>query len=231
MRRPTRREFLKLSAAGTAPSAAAAGPKRPRAGKQEIKIGMLGCGGRCSGPVPRPGAGQGRQARRPMRRVRRPDASQADLVQGDLPQPVPRHRRHLHLRPGGVKAVIAASDAVLIACASKYHPFYAERRSRPASTSSSRSPTPSTRPAAIGSAAPASWPRRRTWLHLRPREPLLAGVPGAVKQIHAGRSAGSWPSSRCSSARLRRGAPRQGLNEVQYQFANWYHFRWLLATT
>ena len=48
--RPNRRAFLKASAGG---AVALAGLNIARsahaAGKQEIKIGMIGCGGRCSG--------------------------------------------------------------------------------------------------------------------------------------------------------------------------------------
>ena len=45
----------------------------------------------------------------------------------------------------GYRHVIESSDVVLIACAAKYHPYIFTPPSRPASTCSSRSPTPSTR--------------------------------------------------------------------------------------
>ena len=67
----TRREFLKTSAAG---AAALAGLSLARsahaAGKEEVKIGMIGCGGRCSGAAAESlQAGPVRQAGRHVRRL------------------------------------------------------------------------------------------------------------------------------------------------------------------
>src|SRR5512137_1272953 len=46
----TRRDFLKTSAAGAAGLAGLSLARSAHAaGKEEIKIGMIGCGGRCSG--------------------------------------------------------------------------------------------------------------------------------------------------------------------------------------
>jgi myo-inositol 2-dehydrogenase / D-chiro-inositol 1-dehydrogenase len=42
-----------------------------------------------------------------------------------------------------------------------------------------------------------------------------------------GRSATSWPSSRCSSAARTSCSRVEGMSELLYQFHNWYHFCWL----
>ena len=76
----TRRDFLTTSITG---AAAATGLSLARtahaAGDGTIKIGMIGCGGRCSGAAAREHEGRPRrQAGRHVRRLRRPPAGQPE---------------------------------------------------------------------------------------------------------------------------------------------------------
>lgn len=125
----SRRAFLKQSAAGTV--AAASGLSLARsahaAGNQAIKIGMLGCGGRCSGA-----GAQALGLGKDVKLVGMVDVFQ-DRMQAarkyfkeTFPDQFLATDETCTFGLDGYKAVIAASDAVLIACASKYHPFYAE---------------------------------------------------------------------------------------------------------
>ncbi|MCZ7638735.1 MAG: Gfo/Idh/MocA family oxidoreductase [Verrucomicrobia bacterium] len=128
----TRRGFLRTTATATGATLALGTLDVARfahaAGSGVIKIGMLGCGGRCSGASAQ-ALSLGKdvqlagmtdvfasrmQAKRAYFREHHPDQfiATADTCTSGL---------------DGYKAVIAASDAVLIACASKYHAFYAEQ--------------------------------------------------------------------------------------------------------
>ena len=86
----SRREFLKTSAAGVA---AASGLSLSRsahaAGGNTIKIGMLGCGGRCSGAAAQAlGLGKDVKLVGMTDVFEEPNAGQARMVQGQLPRPV-----------------------------------------------------------------------------------------------------------------------------------------------
>ena len=96
------------------------------AGTEKIRIGMIGCGGRCSGA-----AADALSLGPDVKLVAMSDVFQKRMEgAASISRPTSRavrgHRRHVRYGLDGYKAVIAASDAVLIACASKYHSFYAE---------------------------------------------------------------------------------------------------------
>ena len=127
-RQPSRREFLKTTAAA---GATAYGLSLARgahaAGNQSVKVGMIGCGGRCSGA--------GAQALRVGKDVKL--AAMTDVFenrmrakqkyfQSKYPDQFVAKDDACVFGLDGYKRVIEESDAVLIACASKFHSYYAE---------------------------------------------------------------------------------------------------------
>ncbi|HYW80401.1 MAG TPA: Gfo/Idh/MocA family oxidoreductase [Thermoguttaceae bacterium] len=118
-----RRDFLKASAATVAGLSIARGAHA--AGSDVIKIGMVGCGGRCAGA-----AGNAMTADPSVRLVAMTDIF-PDRVQGRLaelkkqmPDQVQVDADHCFSGLDGYKSVIDAVDVVLIACAAKFHPMY-----------------------------------------------------------------------------------------------------------
>jgi hypothetical protein len=124
-RMSTRRSFLKRSAAGAAALGVAS--HAHAAGDQVIRIGMIGCGGRCTAA-----GDQALNTGKDVRLVAMTDVFRDKVLAS---------REHLKAKHGdqvqapddrcfegldGYKRVIEASDVVLIACASKFHPMYAE---------------------------------------------------------------------------------------------------------
>jgi len=230
--RASRRDFLKGTAAAGA--AVAGGLSLARsvhaAGKQEIKIGMIGCGGRCSGAAAQ-ALGLGKDVKLAAmtdvfeRRMR----AKQKLFKAQFPDQFLATAATCAYGLDGYKAVIAASDAVLIACASKYHPFYAEEAVKAGKHVFVE------KPHAID---PAGCRRLRRVCELA-RKKNVSVVSGhesryslayqeQTKRIHDG-AIGQVVAIQSMFLR----APYQTvardpeLNETEYQFSNWYHFRWL----
>ncbi len=119
----TRRTFLKASAATVAGLSIARGA---HAGSNDvIKVGMVGCGGRCSGA-----AGNAMSADPGARLVAMTDIF-ADRVQGSraalkrqFPDQVAVDDDHCFSGLEGYKQVIDSVDVILVACAAKFHPLY-----------------------------------------------------------------------------------------------------------
>jgi predicted dehydrogenase len=228
----SRRDFLKTTAAAGAATAGGLSISRSvhAAGKQEIRIGMLGCGGRCSGAAAQ-ALGLGK------------DVKLAGLC--DVFQQRMQGRRNLFKKQfpdqfiatdetctyglEGYKAVIAACDAVLIACASKYHPFYAEEAVKAGKHVFVE------KPHAID---PAGCRQLRRAADMA-KEKNLSFVSGhesryslayqeQCKRIQDG-AIGDVVAIQSMFLRGPYGTVGRAanLNEVEYQFSNWYHFRWL----
>jgi len=227
----TRRDFLKASAAG---AVAIGGLSLARsahaAGSQEIKIGMIGCGGRCSGAAAQ-ALGVGKDVKlvamvdvfqnrmEAMRKYFRENFAEQFLATDDT----------CTYGLDGYKAVIEASDAVLIACASKYHPFYAEAAVKAGKHVFVE------KPHAID---PAGCRRMQRVVELA-REKNVSLVSGhesryslayqdQTKRIHDG-AIGDVVAIQSMFLRppYRTVARDPKLSETEYQFSNWYHFRWL----
>jgi predicted dehydrogenase len=226
-----RRGFLRASTAG---AAALTGLSIARsahaAGAQEIKIGMIGCGGRCSGAAAQ-ALGVGKDVKL---------AGMADVFEDRMQS----RRDYFKAKFAdqfiatdetcasgleGYRAVIDASDAVLIACASKYHAFYAEEAIKAGKHVFVE------KPHAID---PAGCRRLKRACELA-REKNLSMVSGhesryslayqdQVKQIHDG-AIGDIVAIQSMFLRGPYGLVRrpEGMSEIQYHFRNWYHFRWL----
>jgi len=230
--RASRRDFLKKTAAAGAAAASAISPARSAhaAGNAQIRVGMLGCGGRCSGAAD--GAlSLGKDVKL---------AGMADVFESRM---AARRRYFREKYPDqfvatdetctygleGYKAVIDASDAVLIACASKYHPFYAEEAIRAGKHVFIE------KPHAID---PAGCRRLRGVCRMA-QEKNLSVVSGHEsryslayqEQVKRLRDGAIGDVVAIQSMFLR--APYRvierdpALSETEYHFANWYHFRWL----
>ena len=126
----TRRTFLKASIMSLSAAAASrlAFPQGVHAGgNADIRIGMIGCGGRCSGAAARRWAWARTSSWSPWRTSSRTAWSRSrEYFKTKFPDQFLATDDTCTYGLDGYKAVIEASDAVLIACASKYHSFYAE---------------------------------------------------------------------------------------------------------
>jgi predicted dehydrogenase len=199
-------------------------------GKQEIRIGMLGCGGRCSGAAAQ-ALGLGKDVKlagmadvfENRMRVKR------DMFKAQFPDQFVATDATCTFGLEGYKAVLEASDAVLIACASKYHPFYAEEAVKAGKHVFVE------KPHAID---PAGCRRLRRACDLA-KEKNISVVSGhesryslayqeQTKRIQDG-AIGDIVAIQSMFLRAPYGLVGRDpkLNEVQYQFANWYHFCWL----
>ncbi len=125
----SRREFLRRSAVAAAAAAPALSIVRAAhaAGSDVIRIGMIGCGGRCSGA-----AVDAMTADPGMRLVAMTDPfiervkAKRESLRKVKPEQVQVDDDHCFCRLDGYKKVIESVDYVLIACAAKFHPMYAK---------------------------------------------------------------------------------------------------------
>jgi len=227
----TRRDFLKFSAAG---AAAVSGLALARgvhaAGKEVVKIGMIGCGGRCSGA-----AAESMRAGPFVKLVamydvfaNRLQASRNNLKK-DFPDQVAVDDDHCASDFGGYKKVIQSADVVLIACASKFHPMYSEAAIKAGKHVFVE------KPHAID---PVGCRRMQAACDLAQQKGLSivsglqsrfhAGFRECVKRIHDGQI-GDVVAIQSMFLRGPYGLVKRDpkLSETQYQFSNWYHFCWL----
>jgi len=229
---PSRRDFLKKTAAFSAGTIAPLSVARSAhgAGNQEIRIGMIGCGGRCSGAAAaalRVGPDVKLAAMTDIFENRM--NAKRDYFKSSFPDQFVATDDSCAYGIDGYKAVIDASDAVLIACASKYHSYYAEK------AIAAGKHVFIEKPHAID---PAGCVRLRRVCEMA-KEKNLSLVSGhesrysipyqaQVEQIHNG-AIGDIVAIQSMFLRpaYRTVGRNVSLNEVEYQFSNWYHFRWL----
>jgi len=227
----TRRDFLKTTAVG---AAAATGLSIARgahaAGAEVVKIGMIGAGGRCSGA-----AAESMHAGPYVKLVAMNDIFenrlQASLnnLKRQAPSQVMVDKDHCFVGFDGYKKVIEAADVVLIACASKFHPMYAEAAIKAGKHVFVE------KPHAID---PVGCRRMQAVCDLA-KEKKLSIVSGLQSRFHAGFQEcvkrihdGQIGDVVAIQSMFLRGpyqtvARDPKLTETQYQFSNWYHFLWL----
>jgi len=228
----SRRSFLKTSAA--AASAAALAPLEipsvHAAGSGTIRMGMIGCGGRCTGA-----ADDALNAGPDVQLVAMTDIFES-RVKGSLAQLKKTKAEQVKVDPercfvgfDGYRKVIECSDVVLIACASKFHARYAR-----AALEAGRHVFVE-KPHAIDTAG-----IKELEAAIRiAREKKLSLVSGlqsryhplyqeTIKQIHDG-AIGDVVTIEETWLRGPYGlhARRPEQKEMEYQFSNWYHFCWL----
>ncbi len=122
----SRRDFVRGTAAvGASMAGLSLARSAHAAGSDVIRIGMVGCGGRCTGA-----AANAMDANPAVRLVAMTDIF-LDRVQGkrnalkaQKPDQVQVDDDHCFHGLDGYKQVIEAVDVVLIACAAKFHPMY-----------------------------------------------------------------------------------------------------------
>jgi predicted dehydrogenase len=227
----SRRSFLKTSAAGGAALAGLAVARGAHAaGTDEIKIGMIGCGGRCRGA-----AAESLKAGPFVKLAALCDVF-ADRVRAGynvLKQQAPNQMLadadHCFVGFDGYKKVLDSCDVVLIACASKFHPMYAEAGIKAGKHVFVEKPH---------GIDPVGCRRMQAAADLAKQKglSLLSGLQSrfqnsyreCVQRIHDGQIG----QVVAIQAMFLRGpyvvVPRNPkYSETQYQFSNWYHFSWL----
>ncbi len=229
----SRRQFLKTSA--TAVSGAALGTlalerAAHASGDGTIKIGMIGCGGRCTGA-----ATQSMAAGPEVKLV-----AMCDIFEGRLQNSLKALKEqcgkqvmvdadHRFVGFDGYKKVIDSVDIVLIACASKFHPMYAEAAIKAGKHVFVEKPH---------GIDPVGVRRMRAACDLAKKKglSLLSGLQSrfdygwqeTVKRIHDGAIGDIVAMQSMFLRGPYRLVPRDPkLTETEYQFSNWYHFRWL----
>jgi predicted dehydrogenase len=232
--RPSRRTFLKTSAAGV--STIALGEMAlPRsvhaAGSDVIKIGMIGCGSRCPGA-----AVQAMNCDPGVRLVAMTDVfadrvqSRRKMLKGQKPEQVQVDDAHCFSGLDGYRQVIDACDVVLIACAAKFHPMYMQAAIEAGKHVFVEKPH-AIDPAGIHVVVAACELAKKkglsvmSGLHSR-HQP---GYQETIKRIHDG-AIGDIVAIEENFLRGPYGLyPRlpQYTTEVAYQLANQYHFTWL----
>ena len=200
------------------------------AGDGTIKIGMIGSGGRCSGA-----AAESMAASPDVKLVAMCDLFEnrvkgaRDSLKTQAPNQVLVDDDHCFTGFDGYQKVIDASDAVMIACASKFHPMYAEAAIKAGKHVFVEKPH---------GIDPVSVRRMAGVCELAKRKGLsvLSGLQSrfdqgwqeTVKRIHDGIIGDVVAMQSMFLRGPYRLEPRDPkLTETQYQFSNWYHFNWL----
>ena len=227
----TRREFLKWTT-----GAAAAISTFPlvrsvhAAGSDLLKVGLIGCGGRGSGAaVNALDADSGTKlvamcdifedwARGARDRLKKMKPDRVD---------VPDDR--LFVGFDGYKKVIEASDVVLIACASRFHPEYLKAAIEAGKHVFCEKPHGIDPPGIRMTQAACEEAKKKglsvvsglCWrYHTGVQETMKRVLDGAIGQIIA-----IQENYMRTPYRLVERKP--GWSEIEYQFRNWYHFNWL----
>ncbi len=225
-----RRTFMKVSAG----AAALAGLPLVRgvhaAGSDTIRIGMIGCGGRCGGA-----AAESMSVGPFVKLVAMYDVfedrlqAKRKLLKQQFPNQVLVDDDHCFTDFGGYQKVIDSVDVVLIACASKFHPMYSEAAVKAGKHVFVEKPH---------GIDPVGCRRMQAACDLAKQKgvSLVSGLQSrfhrgfqeTVKRIHDG-AIGDVVAIQSMFLR----APYQTVSrnpkytETQYQFSNWYHFCWL----
>jgi len=229
--RTTRRRFLKNGAAAGAALGALSLARSVHAGGEEtIKIGMIGCGGRCSGA-----AAQSMNVGPFVKLVAMGDVFQTRVqarrkaLKGQFPDQVVVDDDHCFVGFDAYQKVIECADVVLIACASKFHPMYSEAAVRAGKhvfveKPHGIDPVGVRRMQAVCDLAKEKGLSIVSGLQSR----FHAGWQETVKRIHGG-AIGDVVAVQSMFLRgpYRLESRQPGQREIEYQFWNWYHFRWL----
>jgi myo-inositol 2-dehydrogenase / D-chiro-inositol 1-dehydrogenase len=229
----TRRQFLKNSAilaSGAALGSLALHRSVHAAGDSTIRIGMIGAGGRCAGA-----AAQSMKASPDVKLVAICDLF-ADRVRdartnlkAGAPGQVLVDDDHLFTGFDGYQKVIDSVDAVMIACASKFHPKYAEAAIKAGKhvfveKPHAIDPVGVRRMAAVCELAKTKGLSILSGLQSR----FSNGWQETVQRIHDG-AIGDVVAMQSMFLRgpYRLEARQPNVTEMQFQCRNWYHFLWL----
>lgn len=226
----SRRQFLKTSAATATVGTLAVAQHAHAAGNEVIKIGLIGCGGRGTGA-----AMQALQAGPFVKLVAMNDVfgdrlqNSRNHLQRGLKDQVAVKDEDCFVGFDGYQRVIDKSDVVLIVCASKFFPMYSEAAVKAGKhvfveKPHGIDPVGVRRMQAVCDLAKEKGLSLVSGLHSR----FDFGWQETMKRIHDG-AIGQIVGAQ---AMFLRGpyslvARDPKLAETEYQFRNWYHFRWL----
>ena len=231
--RSSRREFLKTSAAaasGAALATTALDSRLYAAGSDVIKIGMIGCGGRCTGAAVNamnvdPGVRLVAMCDLFMDRVQ----DRRKALQSKKPSQVAVDDGHCFAGFDGYKKVIECVDAVVIANAAKFHPLHmtaAIEAGKHVFVEKPHAIDPLGVKTVIAACELAKQKKLSVVSGLQSR--FHAGYQETVKRIHDG-AIGDIVTIEENFLRapyvLRR--RQAGMSELQYQCSTQYHFTWL----
>jgi len=229
----SRRDFLKTSAT-VATALALGGLDMNRfahaAGSDTIRVGVIGCGGRGAGAAmdamdANPGVRLVAMADLFMERVQ----EKRKHLKGQKPQQVEVDDDHCFAGFDAYKQVIESSDVVLIANAAKFHPFHMKAAIEAGKHVFVEKPH-AIDPAGIKMVVAACELAKQKKLcvvsGLQSR--YHPGYRETIKRVHDG-AIGEIVAIEENFLRAPYGLyPRKpGLNEVEYQCSNQYHFNWL----
>ncbi len=225
-----RRTFLKVSAGVAALAGLPLARAVHAAGSDTIRIGMIGCGGRCGGA-----AAESMSVGPFVKLVAMYDVfedrlqAKRKLLKQQFPDQVLVDDDHCFTDFGGYQKIIDSVDVVLIACASKFHPMYSEAAVKAGKHVFVEKPH---------GIDPVGCRRMQAACDLAKQKgvSLVSGLQSrfhrgfqeTVKRIHDG-AIGDVVAIQSMFLR----APYQTVSrnpkytETQYQFSNWYHFCWL----
>jgi len=224
----SRRDFLKVSAgalSATTIGGLALSRSAHAAGSDIIRIGMIGCGSRC------PGAAINAMNVDPgVRLVAMTDIFMDRVLKARKPNQVEVDDAHCFSGLDGYKHVIESVDVVLIACSAKYHPYYLMAGIKAGKHVFVEKPH-AIDPVGVREVTAAAELAKQKGLSvmsgLQSRHDL--GYRETIKRVHDG-AIGEIVSIEENFLRGPYGLyPRRPeyKTEVEYQFANQYHFTWL----
>lgn len=231
---PSRREFLQRSVAGAAALTALSVARGAHAaGDETIRIGMIGCGSRCAGA-----AAENLSIGPYIKLVAMCDLfdhrleTKRKLLKQQHPEQVVVDDDHCFVGFDGYRKVIDSVDLVLIACASKFHPMYAEAAVAAGKHVFVEKPH-GIDPVGVRRMAHACQLAQEKQVSLvsglqsryqRAWQEMIARIhDGAIGDIVAMQSMFLRSPYRVDESERR----QPGQSEIQYQFYNWYHFSWL----
>ena len=229
----SRRAFLESTAAlgAVAGAGLSLAASAHAAGSGVIKVGMIGCGGRCSGA-----AANAMNAGKDVRVVAMADvfAERVDtarkLLKKQYPDQFQVDDAHAFVGFDAYQKVLQSGiDVVLIACTSHFHPVFFKAAVDAGKHVFIEKPV-AVDPAGVRIAMAAGEEAKKKNLSVvsgfcwrydagvcETIQRIRDGAIGDVMAVQATRLGGSYV--------LRSRQP--GWNEMQYQFQNWYHFNWL----
>ncbi|MFA4028700.1 MAG: hypothetical protein GDYSWBUE_000764 [Candidatus Fervidibacterota bacterium] len=200
------------------------------AGSDVIRVGVIGCGGRGAGA-----AVDAMAADSGVRIVALADLFESrvrekmQLLKERNPKQVLVDNDHCFVGFDAYKHVIECSDVVLIACASKFHPFYVHSAVEAGKHVFVEKP-PAIDPAGVKLLSEACELAKRKGLcvvsGLQSR--YHHGYREAIQRVHDG-AIGDIVAIEENFLRAPYGVVHRQpwMNELQFQLMNWYHFSWL----
>ncbi len=227
----SRRDFLKTSTAlGVATLGISAARGVHAAGSDMIKIGLIGCGGRGCGAAINAFTAVPNVKLVAMADTFEDRAKRSrDALKNEHPERVDVPNERCFSGLDGYKGVIENSDAVLVACASRFHPLYT------LAAVEAKKHLFVEKPHAMD-AAGIKIVQKATEIAEKNGTAIVSGLcyrydtlrREAFRRIAEG-EIGEVVSIQCDYVRTPYSlVERQpGWTETEYQFRNWYHFTWL----